>query len=169
MAEDVTTARPAIDTANTAEHPGSDCNGVMNVLAAPFAAEASAARTRARKTLWCYAIIFVVVSFPFSFLHLAANPDDARITPLQHLAAAAANCSGPWGVLMVRLVDFPNAGLRAFSWPVAVGMTLLGCVLIGLPLWFRLPALQLLCAFLWGFFTIAWFLVGLTQIASGLL
>jgi hypothetical protein len=62
-----------------------------------------------------YLVTFAIVSLPFVFIHIMANPDDAPISPLQHAAAALANFFGPWGVAMVRLVDFPNAGLRSFS------------------------------------------------------
>ena len=87
-----------------------------------------------RKVLAVFGVIALVVSLPFVVIHLMAAPDDAPITPLQHVVAALANYFGPWGVTIVRLVDFPNAGLRSFSWALAAGLTLLGAALLILPL-----------------------------------
>ena len=61
---------------------------------------------RTRKVLAIFGIIAGVISLPFVILHLLAKPDDAAITPLQHLVAALANYFGPWGVAIVRLVEF---------------------------------------------------------------
>ena len=122
-----------------------------------------------RKVLTVFAVIALVVSLPFVILHLAAAPDDAPITPLQHVAAALANYFGPWGVVIVRLVEFPNAGLRSFSWALAAGLTLLGVVLFVLPLRIRSRRWQILLSVLWGLFVVVWFGVGFTQIADGLL
>ena len=122
-----------------------------------------------RKLYAVYAVTALVVSLPFLFIHLTAKPDDAPITPLQHLVAALANYFGPWGVAIVRLVDFPNAGMRSFSWAMAVGLTLVGGLLLVLPMGVRNRAFQFLLMALWGLFSIVWFGVGLEQIASGLL
>jgi hypothetical protein len=114
-------------------------------------------------------LIGVVISLPFTVLHLIANPDDAPISPLQHVVAALANYFGPWGVVIVRVVDFPNAGLRAFSLGLALALTALGALLI---LWSARESrrwIQHLLAGGWVLFAIAWFLVGFFQIASGLL
>ena len=124
---------------------------------------------RTRKALAIFSIIAGVISLPFVILHLLAKPDDAAITPLQHLVAALANYFGPWGVAIVRLVDFPNAGLRSFSWALAAGLTLLGAALVVLPLWTQKRAMQVVLCVLWGMFLVVWFGVGLGQIASGLL
>ncbi len=72
-----------------------------------------------RKVLIVFGIIALAVSLPCVLIHLMAAPDDAPITPLQHSVAVLANYFGPWGVTIVRLVDFPNAGLRSFSWALA--------------------------------------------------
>ena len=122
-----------------------------------------------RKVLAVFATIALVVSLPFVIVHWMAAPDDAPITPLQHVVAALANCFGPWGVAIVRLVDLPNAGLRSFSWVLAVGLTLLGAALLILPLRIRNRAGQVLLSLLWGLFVVVWFGVGLRQIADGLL
>jgi len=122
-----------------------------------------------RKVLAVFGIIALAVSLPFVALHLMAAPDDARITPLQHVAAALANYFGPWGVAIVRLVEFPNAGLRSFSWTLAAGLTLLGAVLLILPLKIHHRPWQILLSVLWGLFVVVWFGVGLRQIADGLL
>jgi len=122
-----------------------------------------------RKLYAVYAVTALVVSLPFLFIHLTAKPDDAPITPLQHLVAALANFFGPWGVAIVRLVDFPNAGMRSFSWAWAVGLTLVGGLLLVLPMRLRNRVFQFLLMALWGLFSIVWFGVGLEQIASGLL
>jgi len=122
-----------------------------------------------RKLYAVYAVTALVVSLPFLFIHLTAKPDDAPITPLQHLVAALANYFGPWGVAIVRLVDFPNAGMRSFSWAWAVGLTLVGGLLLVLPMRLRNRVFQFLLMALWGLFSIVWFGVGLEQIASGLL
>ena len=122
-----------------------------------------------RRILAVFGLITVVVSLPFVFIHLMAAPNDAPITPVQHVVAALANYFGPWGVTIVRLVDFPNAGLRSFSWALAAGMTLLGAALLMLPLTTRKRPWQVLLAVLWGLFLVVWFGVGLRQIADGLL
>jgi len=122
-----------------------------------------------RKVLAVFVGILLAVSVPFVIVHLRAAPDDAPITPLQHVVAALANFFGPWGVAIVRLVDFPNAGLRSFSWVLAVGLTLLAALLLVLPL--RIPSRgwQILLTVVWGLFMVVWFGVGLRQIADGLL
>ena len=122
-----------------------------------------------RKILAIFSIIALVVSLPFVIIHLLAVPDDAAITPLQHLVAALANYFGPWGVSIVRLVDFPNAGLRSFSWPLATGLTLVGAALLIIPLKVHNRGWQILLSVLWGSFVVVWFVVGLGQIADGLL
>ena len=116
-----------------------------------------------------YAVIALAISLPFTIIHLIANPDDAPISPLQHVTAAAANYFGPWGVVIVRLVDFPNAGLRSFSWALAIGLTLLGALLVVLGARITKRPVQLALTAIWALFSIFWFGVGLTQIADGLL
>jgi hypothetical protein len=123
----------------------------------------------ARRLLSTYAIIAGVISAPVTFIHLTANPDDAPITPAQHVTAAAANYFGPWGVAIVRLVDFPNAGLRSFSWALAVGLTVIGGLLLVLAARVANRPGQLALAVVWALFSIIWFGVGLRQIADGLL
>lgn len=122
-----------------------------------------------RKVLIVFGLIVLVVSLPFVLIHLMAAPDDAPITPLQHSLAALANYFGPWGVTIVRLVDFPNAGLRSFSWALAALLTLLGATLVILTLRAKRRPVQILLFVLWGLFLVVWFGVGLRQIASGLL
>jgi hypothetical protein len=122
-----------------------------------------------RRVLAVFSVIALVVSLPFVILHLLAAPDDAPITPLQHVVAALANYFGPWGVAVVRLVHFPNAGLRSFSWALAAGLTLLGAALLILPLRIKKRPWQILLSVLWGLFAVVWFGVGLMQIADGLL
>ena len=122
-----------------------------------------------RKLLASCAITGLVISLPFTILHLIARPDDAPITPLQHIAAAFANFFGPWGVAIVRVVDFPNAGLRSFSWALAVALTVIGALLVLLSMRMRNRYLQYLFIAFWALFTMVWFAVGLRQIASGLL
>lgn len=122
-----------------------------------------------RKILLIYAIMGLIISLPFTAIHLLARPDDAPISPLQHGVAALANFFGPWGVAIVRLVDFPNAGLRSFSWPLALGMTLAGALLITLATKVANRPAQILLAVAWGVFVLIWFGVGLFQIADGLL
>ena len=122
-----------------------------------------------RKVLSVFALIALVVSLPFVAIHLTAAPDDAPITPLQHVTAALANYFGPWGVAIVRLVDFPNAGLRSFSWTLAAGLSLLGTALLILPVKVHKRPWQILLSVFWGLFVVVWFGVGLRQIADGLL
>ena len=122
-----------------------------------------------KRVLAVFGVIALAVSLPFVVIHLMAAPDDAPITPLQHAAAALANYLGPWGVALVRLVDFPNAGLRSFSWGLAAGLTLLGAALVILPLWTQKRSWQVMLCVLWGMFLVVWFGVGLGQIAAGLL
>jgi hypothetical protein len=122
-----------------------------------------------RSVLTVFGIVALVVSLPFVGIHLMAAPDDAPITPLQHVVAALANYFGPWGVAIVRLVDFPNAGLRSFSWALAAGLTLLGTALLVAPMMTEKRPLQMVLSMVWGLFLILWFAVGLTQIADGLL
>ena len=122
-----------------------------------------------RKVLSRYAITGLVISLPFTIIHLIARPDDAPITPLQHIVAAFANFFGPWGVAIVRVVDFPNAGLRSFSWVLAVALTMIGGLLILLAIRMEKRYLQYLFIAFWALFATVWFAVGLSQIASGLL
>jgi len=122
-----------------------------------------------RKVLAIFGIIALTISLPFVTIHVMAAPDDAPITPLQHVAAALANYFGPWGVAVVRLVDFPNAGLRSFSWALAVGLTLLAAALLLLASKVHSHPWQILLTVFWGLFVAVWFGVGFTQIASGLL
>src|SRR5262245_38459971 len=98
-----------------------------------------------------------------------AAPNDADITPFQHILAALANYFGPWGATIVRLVNFPNAGLRSFNWGLAAGLTLLGAARPILPLRSKKLPLQILLSVLWVLFVVVWFSVGLTQLAEGLL
>ena len=123
----------------------------------------------AKKALKLYAIALLVVSLPFTVIHLVARPDDAPITPAQYIAAAVANFFGPWGVAIVRLVDFPNAGMRMFSWTWAIGLTLLGALLVAVPVVVKNRFLQYAALIPWTAFLIVWFGIGLLQIASGLL
>jgi hypothetical protein len=122
-----------------------------------------------RRMLLIYSIAGLVVALPFTIIHLIARPDDAPITPLQHVAAAVANFFGPWGVAIVRLVDFPNAGMRSFSWVLAVGLTLFGALLVILATRTTRRLSQFALAGVWTVFAVVWFAVGLGQIASGLL
>lgn len=110
-----------------------------------------------KKVLVIFAIVLLVISFPFVIIHLIAGPNDAPITPLQHLVAALANFFGPWGVVIVRLFDFPNAGLRSFSWAMAIGLTLLGAMLLILPVKIRNRTAQILLTVIWGIFVVVWF------------
>jgi hypothetical protein len=123
----------------------------------------------ARRVLAVYAITGLVICLPFTMLHLITRPDDAPITPLQHVTAAVANFFGPWGVAIVRLVDFPNAGLRSFSWLLAFGLTSIGALLVVLAMRITKRLIQFVLAVLWGLFSIVWFGVGFAQIAAGLL
>jgi hypothetical protein len=122
-----------------------------------------------RKLLTGYTIFALAIGLPFAIIHLIARPDDAPITPLQHVTAAFANFFGPWGVAIVRVVDFPNAGLRSFSWVLAVGLTLIGGFLIVLGIRTKGRYLQYLLMGFWALFTVVWYGVGLRQIADGLL
>jgi len=122
-----------------------------------------------RTLLARYVIAGLVISLPFTVIHLIARPDDAPITPLQHIMAAFANFFGPWGVAIVRVVDFPNAGLRSFSWALAVALTVIGGLLILVSIRMKHRYVQYLFIALWALFTMVWFTVGLRQIASGLL
>ncbi len=88
---------------------------------------------------------------------------------MQDCAGARANFFGPWGVVLVRLVDFPNAGLRSFNWAWAIGLTVIGSLLLALASRIPRRPAQLLLTALWAVFGVIWFGVGLTQIASGLL
>ena len=83
------------------------------------------------------------------------------------LVAALSNFFGPWGVVMVRVVDFPNAGLRSFSWALAGGLTLFGAMLILAPLYVKKRFVQYACVIAWIMFLVIWFGVGLRQIADG--
>jgi len=122
-----------------------------------------------RKLLARCALTGLVISLPFTIIHLIARPDDAPITPLQHVTAAFANFFGPWGVAIVRVVDFPNAGLQSFSWSLAGVLTVIGGLLILLSSRLKSRHLQYLFIACWALFTLVWFAVGLRQIASGLL
>ena len=122
-----------------------------------------------KKVLFSYGVILLVVGLPFVLVHLVARPDDAPISPIQHVVAALANYLGPWGVAVVRLVDFPNAGMRSFSWMLAALLTGLGVTLVAIPLCVRKRIVQYVCLTSFMVFTVGWFMVGLLQIADGLL
>jgi hypothetical protein len=80
-----------------------------------------------------------------------------------------ANYFGPWGVAIVRLVDFPNAGMRSFRWDYAIGLTVIGALLIALGMRTKKRYLQYLLACLWVSFVFVWLVTGFGQIADGLL
>jgi len=122
-----------------------------------------------KKVLVVYGVILVIISLPFTVIHLTAKPDDAPISPVQHVVAALANVLGPWGVAIVRLVDFPNAGLRSFSWVLAVVLTLLAGALIAVGLCAQGRGLKYFSMVVWTVFLVLWFGIGLRQIADGLL
>lgn len=122
-----------------------------------------------KRLLRLYVVALLLVSVPFTVIHLIARPDDAPISPLQRVAAAAANFFGPWGVAIVRLVDFPNAGMRSFSWAWAIGLTLLGALIIAVPMITKNRYVQYVGLVFWTAFLLVWFFKGLLQIASGLL
>ncbi len=122
-----------------------------------------------KKLMILYAIVLAVVAVPLTAVHIMANPDDTPISPLQRAVAAIANVFGPWGVAIVRLVDFPNAGMRSFSWPIAIGLTLFGATLVAVPLLIKKRPVQYAGLVLWTFFLLGWFAIGLGQIANGLL
>lgn len=124
---------------------------------------------KSRKLLGVYAILTAVISLPFTLLHLVARPDDAPISGVQHAAAALSNYFGPWGVALVRLVDFPNAGMRSFRWTLALGLTALGVALVVMARGSDRRWAQWLGAGVWAVFVLVWFVVGFGQIADGLL
>ncbi|HNQ90764.1 MAG TPA: hypothetical protein PKM73_19285 [Verrucomicrobiota bacterium] len=122
-----------------------------------------------RKLVAVYGIIAGMISLPFTLLHLVARPDDAPISGVQHVAAALSNYFGPWGVALVRLVDFPNAGMRSFRWTLALGLTVLGVALVAMARGLDRRWAQWLSAGAWAVFVLVWFVVGFGQIADGLL
>jgi hypothetical protein len=122
-----------------------------------------------RKVVAVIGITTLVVSLPFVVIHLVAAPDDAPVTPLQHGMAALATYFGPCGVAIVRLVDFPNAGLRSFNWALAAALTSVGGTLVILALKAKRWSVQILLLVLLGLFLVVWFGVGLRQVADGLL
>jgi hypothetical protein len=122
-----------------------------------------------KKLLSKYVAIVLIISLPFTVIHMLAHPDDAAISPLQHFVAALADVFGPWGVVIVRIVDFPNAGLRSFSLTMAIALTLVGAGLIMLPFVVKRRFVQYSCITAWFVFMAWWFAIGLRQIADGLL
>lgn len=114
-------------------------------------------------------ITTIVLGIPFVVLHLVANPDDAPISMLQHIAAAFANFFGPWGVAIVRLVDFPNAGMRSFNLGIAVGLTLALAAAVYATLQARRRGTQVLAYAGFVLLMLFWLGLGLVQIADGLL
>ncbi|MEW6158292.1 MAG: hypothetical protein AB1813_12720 [Verrucomicrobiota bacterium] len=124
---------------------------------------------KSRSVLALFAVTAFVIGLPFTVLHLIARPDDSPITPFQHFVAALANYFGPWGVAIVSWVDFPNSGLRAFSWSLAIGLTLLGAAIVLVASRVNRRPLQISLTVVWGLFSLVWFAVGLRQIADGLL
>ena len=119
--------------------------------------------------LWIYVAVLMAVNLPFTAIHILARPDDAAISPMQHLVAALANFFGPWGVVIVRIVDFPNADLRSFSVTLAVALTLVGAGLIALTFVVKKRFVQYSLITVWFVFVTLWFAIGLRQIADGLL
>lgn len=121
------------------------------------------------KVLVIYGVVLLAVSLPFTIIHLTASPDDAPITPIQHVVAALANVLGPWGVVVVRCVNFPNAGLRSFNLLLALVMTALAGGLIWVGYYVKGRGLQYFSIVVWTAFLILWLGIGLRQIADGLL
>ncbi len=112
--------------------------------------------------------IAVVPAAACTLIHINA-PDSFGLTWIHRTSASIANWFGPWAVLLVRLVNFPNAGIRCFDPFLAAVMTaLLATILIG-ALWSRPRPARIACTVLFAPFAAAWFLVGLVQIADGLL
>ena len=122
-----------------------------------------------KKVLVIYGVVLIIISLPFTVIHLGARPDDAPISALQRIVAVVANFFGPWGVVIVRCVNFPNAGLRSFSLALAFVLTLLAGGLIGAGLYVKGRGLQYFSIVVWTAFIVLWFGVGLKQIADGLL
>jgi hypothetical protein len=122
-----------------------------------------------KNQLSIYGAIVLIVSLPFIVIHMFAHPDDAPISPMQHFVAVLANVFGPWGVVIVRIVDFPNAGLRSFSLTIAVALTLVGAGLIILPFVVKNRFVQYSSITAWFVFVTLWFAIGIRQIADGLL
>lgn len=122
-----------------------------------------------KQVLATLGLIVLALSLPFVILHWVAAPDDARISVFQRAVAALSNYAGPWGVVLVRLADFPNAGMRSFNPGLAAAMTFFGAAVIFGALKTRKRTWQTLLFVLWGIFVLAWFSIGLLQIADGLL
>ncbi|MBI4607171.1 MAG: hypothetical protein HY721_34845 [Planctomycetes bacterium] len=120
-------------------------------------------------------VALLIAAAPFAavatFLHLRGPVHLAGegVTWTHGIAAAIANLLGPWAAPLVRLVDFPNAGLRSFSLPGALGLTALLAALLVTAFRVRRGAVRWLCVALSVPLAAAWFFAGFLGIADGLL
>lgn len=121
------------------------------------------------------ALLFFLIAFVpaavCAFFHLRAPVDLAKdgITWIHGISAVFANWFGPWAVLIVRLVDFPNAGTRSFNLPLALGLTAILAALLFAAFRSRLRLVRIPCLVIFAPFSLIWFGIGLIQIADGLL
>ncbi len=94
------------------------------------------ARPLSFKRLKWFAIVWIGIGVIVGLVHLNAiglndTPEGPAISVTQGFAAAGANMLGPWSGHIVRVVNFPNAGLRSFSMLGALGLTVTFVILIG--------------------------------------
>ncbi len=107
-----------------------------------------------------------------AFLHLSAPPDypGEHFTLTHRSGAAVANALGPYGVLAVRLVGFPNrdgSGYPVFDPLLAIPLTIaLGSVLF-VAARARRPWLRAACFASYVPLIVLWFGMGLLWIADG--
>ena len=100
---------------------------------------------------------------------LIDTPGQQPITGAQGLTAAVANTLGPWAGHVVRVVDFPNAGLRSFMLFPALTLTALVVVLVAVGLRSRQTVCQRICLALFAALMLVWYGYGFLLIADGLL
>ena len=124
---------------------------------------------------WKYfLLVWLVLGLLFSVLHLRAiglrdTPEQAPISALQGIVAATSNFLGPWAGHLVRVVDFPNAGLRNFRWSLAALMTLAAFTLVAVGTQTAHRGMRVAAMFLFTTLMVFWYAYGFFLIAAGLL
>jgi len=122
-----------------------------------------------RRILWLLpCTLFAVVAC----IHLGAPPDHPGedFTPTHRIGAAAGNLLGPWGVLAVRSVGFPNrdrAGFPVFEPIPAVLLTGALVLVVAASIRARRTITRALCLAAYVPLILLWFGIGLLWIAGG--
>jgi len=131
-------------------------------------------RARYLRRLGTFTIMWLTVAFPVAMIHLFAigfrdTADSPAISTSQALAAVASNPLGPWAGHAVRVVQFPNAGLRLFNPTHALGLTAVFVMLVFAGVYANNRAIRWTIVALFAVFLPVWYGYGFILIADGML